>query len=106
VVHRSKLLSQKGNSPERRRSHFVRFHASEEKRMHDKDRQERKRMIEVLTGRALLLLFGLGVLGFLVAIDRADWVSMRPATGTSIAIARASDAGQASIDNESSIHQP
>ena len=47
---------------------------------------------EVLTGRALLVLFGFGVLGFLVAIDRADWFAIRPATGTSMAMANASAA--------------
>lgn len=71
--------------------------------MRDTERLERKRMIEVFTGRALLLLFGLGVLGFLVAVDRAEWFSIRPATGTSIAMAKASDIGRAGISKESAI---
>jgi hypothetical protein len=69
--------------------------------MHDMERLEKKRMIEVFTGRALLLLFGLGVLGFLVAVDRTEWFSIRPATGTSIAMANASDAGRVGISKES-----
>ena len=71
--------------------------------MHDNERLDRKRMIEVFTGRALLLLFGLGVLGFLVAVDRTEWFSIRPATGTSIAMARAADAKGMSITKESAI---
>jgi hypothetical protein len=45
---------------------------------------------ETMIGRLLLLAFGLGVLSFLVAIDRTEWFSLRPATGTSIAMAAAS----------------
>lgn len=71
--------------------------------MHDMERLEKKRMIEVFTGRALLLLFGLGVLGFLVSVDRAEWFSIRPATGTSIAMANASDAGADGISKESAL---
>jgi hypothetical protein len=62
--------------------------------MDDAGRLEKKRMMEALAGRALLLLFGLGVLGFLVAIDRSEWFAIRPATGTSIAMAKAADSGQ------------
>ena len=47
---------------------------------------------ETFASRALLLLFGVGVLGFLVAIDHPQWFSIRPATGTSIAMSRASHA--------------
>ena len=47
---------------------------------------------ETFASRALLLLFGIGVLGFLVAIDHPQWFSIRPATGTSIAMSRASHA--------------
>ena len=45
---------------------------------------------ETIMGRVLLLAFGLGALSFLVAIDRTDWFSIQPATGTSIAMAAAS----------------
>jgi cytoskeletal protein RodZ len=44
---------------------------------------------EALTGRALLFAFGLGVLAFLVAIDHVEWFAIRPATGTSLAMANA-----------------
>lgn len=52
---------------------------------------ERTRLRESLTGNLLLLLFGCGVLAFLVSVDRLDWFSIRPATGTSIAMARSTE---------------
>lgn len=60
--------------------------------MQKNDPGEDSHVRETLAGRVLLLMFGVGVLGFLVAIDHADWFSIRPATGTSLAMARASDA--------------
>lgn len=48
---------------------------------------ERERMRESLVGTVLLLLFGCGVLMFLVAIDHANWFSIRPASGTGLAMA-------------------
>jgi len=54
--------------------------------------ETRHRTREQLAGRVLLLLFGFGVLTFLVAIDRAEWFAIRPATGTSIALSHASAA--------------
>lgn len=53
------------------------------------DPQETQRMRETFAGRLLLVAFGLAVLTFLVAIDRADWFAIRPATGTSVAMANA-----------------
>jgi hypothetical protein len=111
MLQRRKVLSRCVNRPEKRHSHLARSHSSEEKRMRETDRHDRKRKIEVLTGRALLLLFGLGVLGFLVAVDRADWFSIRPATGTSIAMAKASQAktlqtGQLGSDDQGSTRNP
>jgi hypothetical protein len=58
--------------------------------MQDEHKPDANRMRETMVGRLLLLAFGLGVLSFLVAIDRAEWFSLRPATGTSIAMAAAS----------------
>lgn len=49
---------------------------------------DRERLRESLLGNGLLFLFGCGVLAFLVAIDRPNWFSIRPATGTSIAMAQ------------------
>jgi hypothetical protein len=66
--------------------------------MNDVDGAQSRRMKEVMGGRVLLLLFGLGVLGFLVAVDRADWFAIRPATGTSIALAHASNAAAPTIE--------
>lgn len=60
--------------------------------MSDLHEADRRRIREVLAGRALLLLFALTVLGFLVSVDRAEWFSIRPATGTSIAMSHASAA--------------
>lgn len=48
-----------------------------------------QRAREILTGRVLLLVFGFAVLSFLVAIDHPHWFSIRPATGTSVAMAQA-----------------
>jgi hypothetical protein len=53
---------------------------------------ERARLRQSLVGNFLLLLFGLGVLGFLVAIDRADWFTLRPVSGTSVALSKAATA--------------
>lgn len=61
--------------------------------MRDLNQPDRRRATETLAGRALLLLFGIGVLGFLIAIDRAEWFAIRPATGTSLAMSKASAAG-------------
>jgi hypothetical protein len=47
--------------------------------------------ISPLWGRLALLMFGLTVLAFLTAIDRAEWFRVKPATGTAAAMAYASD---------------
>ncbi|WP_395392617.1 hypothetical protein WBP07_16205 [Novosphingobium sp. BL-8A] len=47
---------------------------------------DRERLRQALRSNLLLFLFGLGVLGFLVAIDRAEWFSLKPATGTSVSM--------------------
>ena len=70
------------------------------------DQPDKRRMAEVFLGRALLLLFGLGVLGFLVAVDHADWFSIRPATGTSIAMAKASNGGIVGSEEASATAHP
>ncbi|WP_159980997.1 MULTISPECIES: hypothetical protein [unclassified Novosphingobium] len=57
---------------------------------------DRTRLRESLVGNFLLLLFGCGVLAFLVAADRVNWFSIRPATGTSIAMARSTEAADKS----------
>lgn len=50
---------------------------------------ERARLRQSLIGNFLLLLFGLGVLGFLVAVDRTEWFTLRPVSGTSVALSHA-----------------
>jgi hypothetical protein len=47
--------------------------------------------VNPLWGRLALLMFGLTVLAFLTAIDRAEWFRVKPATGTAAAMAYASD---------------
>ncbi|HEX7822206.1 MAG TPA: hypothetical protein VF463_16475 [Sphingobium sp.] len=39
----------------------------------------------------MLLSFGLGILAFLIAIDRPEWFTLRPASGTAAAMSKASD---------------
>ncbi|MBB4857888.1 hypothetical protein HNO88_001202 [Novosphingobium chloroacetimidivorans] len=57
--------------------------------MPNSDQPTAQRTREILVGRLLLLVFGFGVLSFLVAIDHPDWFAIRPATGTSVAMANA-----------------
>lgn len=61
---------------------------------------DRARLRESFIGNGLLFLFGCGVLAFLVAVDRVDWFAIRPATGTSIAMARSVEAGHTSKPSE------
>lgn len=58
-------------------------------------REQRRDAQRRLQGTAALFLFGIFVLGFLVAIDRPEWFHIRPATGTSVALSHV--AGDASI---------
>lgn len=44
-----------------------------------------------LRASLLMLAFGLGILGYLVAIGRGDWFHLRPASGTAAAMWHASD---------------
>ena len=37
-----------------------------------------------------MLVFGLSILAYLIAIDRADWFHLRPGTGTAAAMSEAS----------------
>ena len=55
---------------------------------------DRARLKETLVGNAMLLLFGCSVLAFLVAIGHRDWFTIRPATGTALALARSSQASE------------
>jgi len=41
-----------------------------------------------------MLTFGLGTLGYLVAIDHPEWFHLRPMTGAAVAMSAASDRGQ------------
>lgn len=54
------------------------------------EEQDSKSVMERLRGSLMMLSFGLVVLGYLVAIDRPEWFSVRPASGTAAAMANAS----------------
>lgn len=59
--------------------------------MNQSENRDRRTMIEKAAGSLMLLCFGLGSLAFLIAIDRAEWFAVRPASGAAMAMARASD---------------
>lgn len=46
--------------------------------------------LETLCLSLSMLAFGLGVLAYLIAIDRAEWFNLRPASGTATALSAAS----------------
>ncbi len=50
---------------------------------------ERTRRMERLRSSVALLLFGLGTLAFLIAIDRPEWFHLRPGSGTAAAMSHA-----------------
>lgn len=54
----------------------------------------RPRRKERLRSTIALLLFGLSTLAFLIAIDRADWFHLRPASGTAAAMSHAAAMAQ------------
>jgi hypothetical protein len=47
------------------------------------------RQFATLKSSVLMLCFGLGILAFLVAIERPHWFELRPATGTAAALSAA-----------------
>lgn len=59
--------------------------------MNQSDNKDRRTLIEKAAGSLMLLCFGLGSLAFLIAIDRAEWFAVRPASGVALAMANASD---------------
>jgi hypothetical protein len=59
--------------------------------MNQPDPKNRRMMIEKAAASFMLLCFGLGSLAYLIAIDRADWFEVRPASGAALAMANASD---------------
>jgi hypothetical protein len=56
------------------------------------DDHEGRSAIESLRGSMMMLAFGLGILAFLILIDRPEWFNLRPASGTAAAMAKASEA--------------
>lgn len=59
--------------------------------MNQTDPKNRRMMIEKAAASFMLLCFGLGSLAYLIAIDRAEWFAVRPASGAALAMANASD---------------
>jgi hypothetical protein len=57
-----------------------------------KDLNGQRPLMERARASLLMLAFGLGVLGFLVAIERPQWFVVRLASGTARAMSMASDA--------------
>jgi hypothetical protein len=55
------------------------------------DKQDSKTVIETVRSSLMLLSFGLGILAFLIAIDRPEWFNLRPVSGTAAAMSNASD---------------
>jgi hypothetical protein len=55
------------------------------------DNQDRKTISEKLRGTLFMLLFGVGMLMFLIAIDRPEWFNLRPISGAAAAMSQASD---------------
>jgi hypothetical protein len=53
---------------------------------------DRTRRMERLRSSIALLLFGVGTLAFLIAIDRPEWFHLRPASGTAEAMSQAATA--------------
>ncbi|MCE7795537.1 hypothetical protein LWE61_03085 [Sphingobium sufflavum] len=54
--------------------------------------QENRARMEKLAGSLMLLSFGLAMLAYLIAIDRPEWFSLRPVSGTAAAMSNASHA--------------
>lgn len=52
-------------------------------------RDARSRRRERMRSSIALLLFGLGTLAFLIAIDRPEWFHLRPASATAEAMSQA-----------------
>lgn len=48
--------------------------------------EDRRRLMERLRSSLAMLLFGVGTLAFLIAIDRPEWFHLRPANGTAEAM--------------------
>lgn len=61
--------------------------------MRQYDDEDEKVSASTVHGNLMLMAFGMGVLGFLVAIDHPEWFHLRPMTGTAVAMSYASDDG-------------
>ncbi|MDF0541927.1 hypothetical protein PX699_06215 [Sphingobium sp. H39-3-25] len=55
------------------------------------DKQDSKTVIETVRSSLMLLSFGLGILAFLIAIDRPEWFNLRPVSGAAAAMSNAAD---------------
>lgn len=57
-----------------------------------------KTLVETVRASLIMLCFGLGVLAFLVAIDRPEWFHIRPVSGTAAAMSNASSLAAGKAD--------
>ena len=60
--------------------------------MRDSDGRMNRAALERLIGSLMLLSFGCLMLAYLIAIDRTEWFSLRPASGTAAAMSNAAHA--------------
>jgi hypothetical protein len=60
--------------------------------VNQREDRETRNVVETLRGSLTMLAFGLGVLAFLIGIDRPEWFNLRPASGAAAAMSKASDA--------------
>lgn len=55
------------------------------------DHHDRKTLRTTLRSSLMMLAFGFFILAYLVSIDRPEWFRLRPASGTAVAMAHASN---------------
>ena len=48
-----------------------------------------KSLVETIRASLIMLCFGLGILAFLISIDRPQWFHIRPVSGTAAAMSQA-----------------
>lgn len=51
-----------------------------------RDKNSRMATLENLAGSLMLISFGLAILAYLIAIDRPEWFTIRPVSGTAAAM--------------------
>jgi hypothetical protein len=59
--------------------------------MSSPNHKDEENIVERFTGSLMILMFGVGSLAFLVAIERPHWFHIRPASGAAAAMAYAAE---------------